>query len=63
MVQYTTEFFFLVSPARNIKIRIPRIIKWNALPEPFIKLNTDGSSLGNPGLAGADRLLHNSSRD
>ena len=29
-------------------------------PEPFIKLNTDGSSLGNPGVAGAGGLLCNS---
>ena len=28
--------------------------------EPFIKLNTDGNSLGNPGLASASRLLCNS---
>ena len=29
-------------------------------PEPFIKLNTDGSSLGNPGMAGVGGLLCNS---
>ena len=29
--------------------------------DPFIKLNIDGSSLGNLGLAGAGELLHNSS--
>ena len=31
--------------------------------EPFIKLNTNDSSLGNPGLAGVGGLLGNSSRD
>ena len=29
------------------------IIKWIAPLEPFIKLNTGGNSLDNPGLAGA----------
>ena len=53
----------MVCPTKNIKIKIPRIIKWNALLEPFIKLNTNGSSLGNPGLAGASGLLHNSLGD
>ena len=31
--------------------------------EPFIKLNTNDSSLGNPGLANVRGLLCNSSRD
>ena len=62
VVQCAIEFF-LLCPAKNIKIRIPKIIKWIAPPEPFIKLNTDGSSLGNPSLAGVGRLLHNSSGD
>ena len=63
VVQCATEFFFFVCLAKNIKIKIPRIIKWNALPEPFIKLNTNDSSLGNPGLAGVGGSLRNSSRD
>ena len=54
---------FWYAPTKNIKIKIPRIIKWNAPPEPFIKLNIDGSSLGNLGLAGASRLLCNSLGD
>ena len=33
------------------------------MPEPFIKLNTNDSSLGNPGLAGVSGSLRNSSRD
>ena len=36
------------------------IIKWNSPLEPFIKLNIDGSLLGNPGLAGTGELLCNS---
>jgi len=52
-----------VCPAKNIKLKYPRIIKWNALPKPLIKLNTDGSSSSNPSLVGAGRLLRNSLRD
>ena len=63
VVQWTTKFFFLVCPAKNIKLKYPRIIKWNALPKPLIKLNTNGSSSGNPSLVGVGRLLRNSSRD
>ena len=36
-------------------------IKWIAPLEPFIKLNIDGNSLGNPRLARAGGLLCNSS--
>ena len=38
------------------------IIKWIAPLEPFIKLNTGGNSLDNPGLAGAGGLLQNGLR-
>ena len=27
-------------------------IRWHTPPYPYLKLNTDGSALGNPGLAG-----------
>ena len=63
MVQCATEFFFFVCLAKNIKIKISRIIKWNAPPKPFINLNTDGNSLGNPSLGGVGKLLCNSLGD
>ena len=50
---------YLACPNKTIKIRIPRIIKWIAPLEPFIKLNTGDSVIGNPGMAGADNLLRN----
>ncbi|KAL4643763.1 hypothetical protein ACB092_02G115500 [Castanea dentata] len=30
-------------------------------PDPYIKLNTDGSAIGNPRLVGAGRILRDSS--
>ena len=44
-------------------VTISQVIWWQFPPDPFIKLNTDGSVLGNPGLAGAGGLLRNSSGD
>ena len=54
-------FYHLVCPIKSLKVVVPWIIKWQSLPEPFIKLNKDGSSLGNPGKAGASGILHNNS--
>lgn len=34
-------------------------INWHRLPENWIKLNTDDSSIGNPGLAGGGGLIRN----
>lgn len=54
-----TEFYAL---AINVK-RIPQpnfiSVKWNAPPEGWIKINTDGSSIGNPGKAGCGSILRN----
>ncbi|KAL0439129.1 UNVERIFIED_CONTAM: hypothetical protein Slati_2395900 [Sesamum latifolium] len=37
--------------------RAPRVVRW-ATPSPaWFKLNSDGSSLGNPGPAGADGII------
>ena len=43
-------------------VTISQVIRWQFPPDPFIKLNTDGSAIGNLGLVGAGGLLRNSSR-
>ena len=43
------------------QVRILYLIRWNVPPDPNIKLNTDGSVIGNLGLAGAGGLLRDSS--
>ena len=58
-IQFTTKYLYLACLDKTIKIRNPRIIKWIAPLEPFIKLNTDDSVIGNPGMAGAGNLLRN----
>ena len=51
MVQATTKYFFLSQ----------RIIKWATPNEPYVKLNMDGSSIGNTGMADVRGLLQDSS--
>ena len=33
-------------------------VRWMPPPSPFVKINCDGSSLGNPSLAGFGVVLH-----
>ncbi|KAL0307977.1 UNVERIFIED_CONTAM: putative ribonuclease H protein [Sesamum calycinum] len=40
--------------------RAPSIVRWQAPSPSWFKLNTDGSSLGNPGLAGAAGIIRDS---
>ncbi|KAL0292646.1 UNVERIFIED_CONTAM: putative ribonuclease H protein [Sesamum calycinum] len=40
--------------------RAPSIVGWHAPSPSWFKLNTDGSSLGNPGLAGAAGIIRDS---
>ena len=62
MVRATIEFFYLAGPNKPIQSKVSQTIKWTTPAEPFIKLNIDGSSLDNPGIAGAGNLLRDSSR-
>ena len=56
-MQAAIEFYFLTGIDHHPQSRIPQIIRWLPPQPPFIKLNTDGSALGNPGLAGAGGVL------
>lgn len=41
----------------NIQTKQPRLVQWHTPPEAYIKLNVDGSSLGNPGRSGFGGIL------
>ena len=56
-VQAATEFHFLASTISQPPSHIPQLIRWYAPLFPYLKLNTDGSALGNPRLAGARGVL------
>ena len=56
-----TEYHFLAGPMHHSHVKTPQFIRWQFPPDPFIKLNTDGSAIGNPGLAGVGGFLRNTS--
>ena len=60
-MQATTEFYFLAGTKSRIQVRIPHIIRWKASPDPYIKLNIDGSAIDNPRIAGAGGILRDHS--
>ena len=53
------EYFFCAAPDKRSVDRVTRPIQWSKLVAGWMKLNTDGSSLGNPGLAGGGGLIRN----
>ena len=46
---------------RSVQERIPQLIRWTMPIDPYIKLNTDGSAIGNLRSAGVRGILRNSS--
>ena len=56
-VQAAIKFYFLAGTTKRPLDLIPQSINWQTPPYPFLKLNTDGSALDNPGLAGAGGVL------
>ena len=56
-MQAATEFYFLVGTTRRTQARFPQYICWHAPPTQYMTLNTDGSALSNPGIAGAGGIL------
>ena len=52
-MQAAPEYFFLTDSNRPVNVKTPQLIRWDVPREPYIKLNMDGSSIGNPRMAGA----------
>ena len=59
IVQRAFEYSFCAVPAKEPVVRIVRAIRWSKPVAGWLKLNTDGSSLGNPGLARGGGLIRN----
>ena len=49
-ISFALEFFYLIGSYSKIKNMVPTPIKWSP-PLGWLKLNIDGYSLSNPGLA------------
>ena len=54
------EFHFSIPQVVDKPAKSVYSVRWHPPPLGFFKLNTDGTSLGNPGLASAGGLLRNS---
>ena len=59
VISYATEFYHLIGNCSKVKSRISTFIKWVSPPLGWFKLNTDGSSLGNPGMARGGGVIRN----
>ena len=53
----TLEFYYTTYLIKQTSMKIYKLIKWSTPMEPFVTLNTDGSSIGNPGNAGGGEVL------
>ena len=59
IIHKAVEYSFIAQNFSNCKLRIERSIRWERPNRGWHKLNTDGSSLGNPGLASGWGILRN----
>ena len=56
-MDYATEFFHCAISTKHIQPRVTIQVHWDKPEQGWMKLNTDGSSLGNPGLAGGGGVV------
>jgi ribonuclease HI len=59
-IAFASELFCLMGKGSHVKLRVPTPIKWKPPDLGWAKLNTDGASLGNPGIAGGGGLIRDS---
>ena len=57
VIQRAVEFFFCAQGNSLYKPRILKMVRWERPYRGWYKLNTDGSALGNPGIAGGCSVL------
>ena len=62
-IKKSAEFFAIVGDKPNKNLRTNIQVKWTKPPVGWLKLNTDGFAVGNPGIAGGGGLIHNENGD
>ena len=58
-----TKFLYLGINGKQVRTKQKIQVRWQCPPPNWFKLNTDGSSLGNPSLAGGGGLIRNEKGD
>ncbi|KAL4615526.1 hypothetical protein ACB092_07G131900 [Castanea dentata] len=56
-IQQATEYFFCIGKPHRTKQYSAIPVRWHKAAEGWLKLNSDGASIGNPGSAGGDGLI------
>ena len=54
-----SEFLYLGMTEKHNPVKVKIQVQWLPPPVNWVKLNSDGSSMGNPGLAGGGGLIRN----
>ena len=62
-IKKSAKFFAIVGDKPNENPRINIQVKWTKPPMGWLKLNTNGSAVGNPRIAGGGGLIHNENGD
>lgn len=57
IIQQVMEFYYCAYPTKAPKCQVMKDIRWERPPRGWVKLNTDGSSIGNPGIVGGGALI------
>ena len=62
IVKQAIEYYHCVASPRLQTRKVLKGIRWERLPQGWMKLNTDGSANGNPGLAGCRGVIRDDAR-
>lgn len=61
VIQRASEYIYCAQKFTGIKLRAEQRIRWERQGRGWLKLNTDGSFLGNPGAAGREDIVRDAS--